>query len=231
MELKENSDQTKEIINATIEFVKDTLKGAESGHDWFHIERVWKNALSIAEQQKIETPENNINLLIVQLGALLHDIADHKFHGGDDTKGPTLAKEFLSKLDVDQTVVESVCNIISKISFKGSASKNEMDIIEGKIVQDADRLDALGAIGIARAFSYGGYRKRDMYNPEDKPKLGMDWEAYKKNEGSTINHFYEKLLLIKDRMNTEAGKKIAQKRHDYMLGFLEEFYAEWNGKN
>lgn len=228
-----NTDNTNnELIQKVIEYVKETLKNAESGHDWFHIERVWKNSLTIANQQaEIEkTKGNTVNFLIVQLGALLHDIADHKFHGGDDKIGAKVAKEFLSKLNVDETTVDAVCNIIEKISFKGSSSENQMDSIEGLIVQDADRLDAIGAIGVARAFSYGGYRNRQMYDPEEQPKLNMNWEEYKKNQGTTINHFYEKLLLIKDRMNTEAGRKIAEARHDYMANFLQQFYDEWNGK-
>jgi uncharacterized protein len=217
------------IIDATIVFVKETLKDAESGHDWFHIERVWKNALLIYQGESLTNP--NLNLTAIQLGALLHDIADHKFHNGDDTIGSKVAREFLQSLGCEESLISTVCEIILKISYKGSNAKNEMELLEGKIVQDADRLDAIGAIGVARAFSYGGYRNRQMYVPEEKPDMNMDWEAYKKNTGHTINHFYEKLLLLKDKMNTETGKKIAQKRHDYMVGFLEEFYSEWNGKS
>jgi uncharacterized protein len=216
------------IIEETIQFVKEKLKDAESGHDWFHIERVWKNSLLISEGEILKNPQ--INLTIIQLGALLHDIADHKFHGGDDSVGPKVAREFLESLQVEENIISAVCNIIQKISFKGSTAKNEMDSCEGLIVQDSDRLDAIGAIGIARTFSYGGYRNRQMYDPQEKPNMNMDWETYKNNKGPTINHFYEKLLLIKDRMNTETGKKIAQKRHDYMCGFLEEFFNEWEGK-
>ncbi len=226
-----NSDKSPEekIIESTVEYVKETLKNAESGHDWFHIERVWKNANFISKKE-IENG-NKINCLVVQLGALLHDIADHKFHGGDDTKGQKVAEEFLKdNLKLEDDIINQVCHIIAKISFKGSTSKNEMESLEGKIVQDADRLDAIGAIGIGRAFAYGGFRNREMYDPADKPNLNMGWEQYKKNTGSTINHFYEKLLLIKDLMNTEIGKELAQKRHDFMIGFLEEFYNEWDAK-
>lgn len=216
------------IIQETIKFVKDKLKDAESGHDWFHIERVWKNSLLISEGEIINHPE--INLTVIQLGALLHDIADHKFHGGDETVGPKVAGEFLQSLSVEKDTISAVCDIILKISFKGSTSKNEMESLEGKIVQDSDRLDAIGAIGIARTFSYGGFRNRQMYDPSEKPNMNMDWETYKNNKGHTINHFYEKLLLIKDRMNTETGKKLAEKRHEYMTGFLDQFYSEWEGK-
>lgn len=215
------------VINSTIKFVKETLRNAESGHDWFHVERVWKNARKIAHMEK-ENNHPELNMLVVELAALLHDIADHKFHGGDVTVGGRVAGEFLKGFNLDQDVINAVTDIINKISFKGANSANEMEGIEGKIVQDADRLDAIGAIGIARVFSYGGYRNRLMYDPEDKPKLGMTWEEYKSNKGSCINHFYEKLLLIKDRMNTGAGKAMAEKRHKYMEGYLEQFYDEWD---
>jgi uncharacterized protein len=228
----ENYSQT--LIKNTINFVKDRLKNAESGHDWFHIERVWKNSLNIAKSQiEIENSKENgneLNLLVIQLGALLHDIADHKFHGGDDSKGSQVAREFLENQNADNQTIDSVCNIINKISFKGSNTADEMDSLEGKIVQDADRLDAIGAIGIGRAFSYGGFRNRQMYNPEQNPNMNMDWDQYKKNEGTTINHFYEKLLLIKDRMNTDGGRKLAEKRHDYMNEFVVRFIKEWNGE-
>lgn len=220
----ENS--TNQIIEKTISFVKETLKDAESGHDWYHINRVWKNGILIAEGE-IQNGEK-VNLLVVQLAALLHDIADHKFHGGDEKIGGKVAGNFLTENGMDEVTVKAVSNIIDRISFKGSTEGNGMDTLEGKIVQDSDRLDALGAIGVARAFSYGGFRNRKMYDPEEKPNLNMDWEAYKKNEGTTINHFYEKLLLIKDRMNTQTGKKLATVRHDFMLIYLERFYGEWN---
>jgi uncharacterized protein len=223
-----NSQLTDEqIIEETIKYVKETLKDAESGHDWFHISRVWRNSLLISKGE-IENGQK-CDLLVVQLAALLHDIADHKFHNGDDSVGAKVAREFLQKLNVKDSVIDGVSNIILKISFKGSSSKNEIDTLEGMIVQDSDRLDAIGAIGIARAFSYGGYRNRQMYDPEDLPKMNMTWEQYKSNTGSTLNHFYEKLLSIKDRMNTETGKKIAQERHDYMSSYVEKFLSEWNG--
>jgi len=229
MEINSKLENVDNIITETIKFVKETLKNAESGHDWHHIERVWKNSLLIYNGEKDCSSGKDLNLMVIQLGALLHDIADHKFHNGDDTKGAKVSSEFLLGLGVDKEIINAVSNIILKISFKGSSSENQMDSTEGKIVQDADRLDAIGAIGVARAFSYGGYRDRQMYDPEDKPKLEMNWEEYKKNTGCTINHFYEKLLLIKDRMNTASGKEIAEKRHVYMVGFLNEFFNEWNG--
>ncbi len=224
-----SSDPNEAIINETTQFVKDRLKNAESGHDWFHIQRVYNNSILIFN--KFTTNNSNIDLLVIKLGALLHDIADHKFHNGNDKIGGEVAREFLENQSVDKTIIDKVCYIIDNISFKGSGNNTaKMESLEGQIVQDADRLDALGAIGVARAFSYGGYRNRSMYDPDEKPKLGMNWEEYKKHKGNTINHFYEKLLLVKDMMNTESGKELAQKRHDYMLDFIEKFMADWNGE-
>ncbi|HMI06040.1 MAG TPA: HD domain-containing protein [Flavobacterium sp.] len=211
------------LINNTIAFVKNELKGAEGGHDWFHIERVYKNALLISETEEC-------NLLVVKLGALLHDIADSKFHGGDETVGPTKAWEFMEKENVDEETIGHVVNIIENVSFKGGNFEKKFTSKELEIVQDADRLDALGAIGIARAFNYGGFKNRSLYNPEIAPNLHMSKEEYKNTTAPTLNHFYEKLLLLKDKMNTETGKKIALKRHDYMESFLSQFYAEWNGE-
>ncbi|SDR81372.1 uncharacterized protein SAMN04487764_0742 [Gillisia sp. Hel1_33_143] len=211
------------IISNTIEFVKSTLKNAEGGHDWFHIERVYKNAKLIAKGEKADD-------LIVTLGALLHDIADSKFHNGDETVGPKVAKEFLRNQDVSEEIIAHVVKIIENISFKGGKEAQKFKSPELDIVQDADRLDALGAIGIARAFNYGGFKGRALYDPDIEADLNMTKEQYKSSTAPTINHFYEKLLLLKDRMNTTTGKKIATERHQYMLGFLEQFYAEWNGK-
>ncbi|MBU2949795.1 HD domain-containing protein [Tamlana agarivorans] len=210
------------IIKKTITFVKNTLADAEGGHDWFHIERVYKNALLIAKTEKTDG-------FIIALGALLHDIADSKFHNGDETVGPKKAAAFLTQLHIETSVIEHVCNIIKHISFKGGNEEQKFKSVELDIVQDADRLDAIGAIGIARCFNYGGFKNRALYNPEIKPNLNMTKEAYKNSTAPTINHFYEKLLLLKDRMNTETGKKIALERHNYMLGFLEQFYNEWEG--
>ena len=212
-----------QIIEETIAFVKETLKGAEGGHDWFHIQRVFKNTLLIAKDEKVD-------VLVVSLGALLHDIADAKFNGGDETVGPRMAKDFLISLGVDKKAIEHVVKIIENISFKSSLdSKKSFESKELQVVQDADRLDAIGAIGIARAFNYGGYKNREIYNPEIAPNLQMTKEEYKKSQAPTINHFYEKLLLLKDKMNTESGKKLAEKRHQFMMDYLEQFYKEWNG--
>ena len=211
------------LIEKTIQFVKETLAQAEGGHDWFHIERVYKNALLIAASE-------NCDLEIVQLGALLHDIADSKFHDGDETIGPKTARTFLESENVVATTIDHVIAIIENISFKGGKVARKFSSIELDIVQDADRLDAIGAIGIARTFNYGGFKNRALYNPEIVPNLFMTKEEYKKNEAPTINHFYEKLLLLKDKMNTETGKQIAQERHRYMEDFLEQFYAEWEGR-
>ncbi len=210
------------IIEKTIEFVKERLQGAEAGHDWFHIERVYKNAIQIAQDS------NDINILVVELGALLHDIADSKFHNGDESVGPKIATEFLQKHQVDKNVIQEVVNIIENISFKNSKDKtNKYTSKELQIVQDADRLDAIGAIGIARAFNYGGFKNRELYNPQVSPNLNMSKEEYKNSKAPTINHFYEKLLLLKDKMNTERGRKLAEERHRFMEVFLEQFYKEW----
>ena len=214
---------TNTLIDKTILFVKATLAQAEGGHDWFHIERVYKNALLIAESEKCDVE-------IVQLGALLHDIADSKFHDGDESIGPKTARTFLEAEKVEPTIIDHVIAIIENISFKGGKVVRQFSSIELDIVQDADRLDAIGAIGIARTFNYGGFKNRALYNPEIAPNLTMTKDEYKNNEAPTINHFYEKLLLLKDKMNTQTGKQIAQDRHRYMEDFLEQFYAEWEGK-
>ena len=211
-----------EIINKTIVFVKEKLENAEGGHDWFHIERVFKNAVAIADAEVCDTT-------VVKLGALLHDIADSKFHDGDETIGPKIAREFLESLQVKAELIEHVIQIIENISFKGGNSEKTFSSIELDIVQDADRLDAIGAIGIARAFNYGGFKNRPMYDPNIAPKLRMSKEEYKNSQAPTINHFYEKLLLLKDKMNTETGKQIAKERHQFMMSFLSQFYAEWDG--
>jgi uncharacterized protein len=214
---------TTNLIETTIQFVKATLAQAEGGHDWFHIERVYKNAVLIAASE-------NCDLEIVQLGALLHDIADSKFHDGDESIGPRTARTFLESEKVSPATIDHVIAIIENISFKGGRVERQFSSIELDIVQDADRLDAIGAIGIARTFNYGGFKNRALYNPEIAPNLTMTKDEYKNNEAPTINHFYEKLLLLKDKMNTTTGKQIAQDRHRYMEDFLEQFYAEWEGK-
>jgi uncharacterized protein len=211
------------LLDNTISFVKKQLENAEGGHDWFHMERVYKNALLIAEGE-------DCDLTVVQLGALLHDIADSKFHNGDETIGPKTARIFLESQNVAEETIQHVVSIIENISFKGGNFEKKFSSIELDIVQDADRLDALGAIGIARTFNYGGFMNRPLYDPEIKPNLNMTKEEYKKNNAPTLTHFYEKLLLLKDKMNTETGKKIALERHKYMEDFLAQFYAEWNGE-
>lgn len=211
------------IISQTISFVQKTLQDAEGGHDWFHIERVYKNSLLIAKEEIVDE-------FIVSLGALLHDIADAKFHNGDETVGPKVAREFLESLQVDTDVIVHVENIISNISFKGGNFDQKFTSPELDVIQDADRLDAIGAIGIARCFNYGGFKNRKLYDPAIPTNLNMTKEEYKKSTTPTINHFYEKLLLLKDKMNTKTGKKIAAQRHEYMEQFLHQFYREWNGK-
>lgn len=211
------------LIDNTILFVKKQLEDAEGGHDWFHIERVYKNALLIAQGETCD-------LTVVKLGALLHDVADSKFHNGDETVGPKVARAFLKGENAPEDIIQHVIGIIENISFKGGNFEKKFHSRELDIVQDADRLDAIGAIGIARAFNYGGFKNRALHNPNIPVNLNMSKEEYKKTEAPTINHFYEKLLLLKDRMNTETGKKIAAERHHYMENFLSQFYAEWDGE-
>lgn len=209
------------IIQNTIQFVKEKLEGAEAGHDWFHIERVWKLSKKIALTEEC-------NLKVVDLSALLHDIADPKFHNGDETVALKISREFLESQNVEEAIIQQVLFIIQNISFK---NRNEVPAdlpIELKIVQDADRIDAIGAIGVARTFNFGGFKNNLMYHPDIQPKLNMSKEEYKKSNGTTINHFYEKLLLLKDLMNTNEGKKIAEERHQFMLTFLDQFMKEWN---
>jgi uncharacterized protein len=207
-----------------VQYVKNTLAGAEGGHDWFHIERVWKNAKLIASGEECD-------LEVVELAALLHDIADSKFHGGDEEIGPKTAANWLRSQNYPQDRIDRIALIIRAISYKGGANEHEDHSIEFHIVQDADRLDAIGAIGIARTFNYGGFKNRAIYDPSIAPNLNMTKEQYKKSTAPTINHFYEKLLLLKDLMNTESGKRIAEQRHQYMEGFLNQFYNEWNGQS
>lgn len=212
-----------EIIDQTIKFVKKTLANAEGGHDWWHIYRVWQLAKKIASIEKT-------NLLVVELGALLHDIADAKFNDGDENIGPKKAREFLQSISVEEELIAHVEKIIQHISFKGGNFKQAFNSTELAVVQDADRLDAMGAIGIARTFNYGGFKNRAIYNPNIQPNLNMSKEEYKNSTAPTINHFYEKLLLLKDRMNTATGKAMAKHRHQFMEEFLEEFYNEWEGE-
>lgn len=214
---------TEEIIDRTIVYVKQSLADAEAGHDWFHVERVYKTAQTINESEKADG-------LVVALAALLHDIADPKFHNGDETLGPEKAEAFLRSVDVPEEVITHVKLIIQNMSFKNSFDKGGFTSLEMQVVQDADRLDAIGAIGIARAFTYGGFKNRVLYDPSIKPVKTHSKESYKNTTAPTINHFYEKLLLLKERMNTATGKALAVKRHDFMLNFLDQFYEEWEGR-
>lgn len=216
-----------DLIYNTVNFVKLKLKNAEAGHDWFHIERVWKLSKLISKTE-------GGDLEIIELGALLHDIADPKFHNGDEELALKISREFLESQNLENNKIEKVLFIIKNISFKNRNEQaeytSENPIKELQIVQDADRLDAIGAIGIARTFNFGGFKNNKMYDPEILPKINMSKEEYKKSDGTTINHFYEKLLLLKDLMNTETAKKIASKRHDFMKNFLQEFLQEWEVK-
>lgn len=211
------------IIRATEAFVKERLQEAEGGHDWWHIQRVVNTARTLAAEEPVDD-------LVVELAALLHDIADPKFHDGDEELGPITATNFLKSLDIEEEVVFHVEQIIRNMSFKSSLGEVNFRSREMEVVQDADRLDAIGAIGIARAFNYGGFKNREIYNPEIAPTFNLSKEQYKQSTSPTINHFYEKLLLLKEKMNTASGKRLAAERHLFMENFLRQFYAEWNGE-
>lgn len=211
------------IIEKTAEYARKTLEGEGSGHDWWHVYRVWKSAVQIGTLEKA-------NLLIVQLAALLHDIADYKFHGGDETIGPRKSREWLEQFNLKKDEIDHICEIVANISFKGAKAENKIKTKEGQVVQDADRLDAIGAIGIARTFAFGGSRGNPIHDPNVPPIVNQSIEEYKKSNHSQINHFYEKLLLLKDKMNTKTGKSIAENRHKFMELYLDRFFKEWEGK-
>ncbi|MGM0531729.1 MAG: HD domain-containing protein [Bacteroidota bacterium] len=217
------TNSPEQIISQTIDFVKTTLSDAEGGHDWWHTLRVRNLALHLAQTEPGDR-------FVVELGALLHDIADPKFYEGDETIGPRKAEKFLEGLGVEKKVINHIQKLIANISFKGGTHTQNFHSPELAIVQDADRLDAMGAIGIARTFNYGGFKNREIYNPDIPPNPDMTKETYKNSTSPTINHFYEKLLLLKDRMNTPTGRSLAEHRHRFMEQFLEEFFEEWNGK-
>ncbi|GGK68075.1 HD domain-containing protein [Rufibacter glacialis] len=212
-----------ELVAVTAQHVERLFAGEGSGHDWWHIKRVWQNALKIGAQEKAD-------LTVVQLGALLHDIADWKFHGGDEEAGPRAAATWLREQEAPETLISDVCQIIREVSFKGAGVDTTPSTLEVQVVQDADRLDAIGAIGIGRAFAYGGFKGREMYHPHQEPLLHASFEEYKKNQGPTLNHFYEKLFLLKERLNTTAGRQLAQERHSYMQEFVRQFLLEWHGE-
>ena len=211
-----------QIIKPTETYVKECLTDAEGGHDWFHIERVWKNARYIREK------EEKGDLLVIELAALLHDISDPKFNGGDEEKGMILASAFLEEQGLDRERIEHVGKIVRHVSFKGGKPQNVISTIEFQIVQDADRLDAIGAIGVARAFNYGGHKDRAIHNPNVSIQDYASVEAYRNSPAPTITHFYEKLLKLKDLINTPTGLALAEQRHQYMLDFLDQFYREWD---
>lgn len=213
-----------QLVKKTAEYVKNKLEGEASGHDWWHVYRVWKLAKKIGDLQEAD-------LFIVELGALLHDIADWKFNNGDESVGPKIARQWLESLELEENDIAHICKIIKNLSFKGAGVIEKMDTIEGMVVQDADRLDAMGAIGVARCFAYGGHKNRLMYDPANKPVMHKSAKEYIESTGTSLNHFYEKLLLLKDRMNTKIGREIAQKRHDLMSNFLDNFFQEWDGKD
>lgn len=211
------------IIQQTADHVKKVMQGEGSGHDWWHAYRVWKMAIHIGKREKAD-------MFIVELAALLHDIADYKFNDGDEEIGPKTATMWLKSLGVNENIIEHICQIIRDASFKGANVKSSMKTLEGQIVQDADRLDAIGAIGIARTFAYGGHKGSEIYDPKIKPIMHSSFEEYKRSTPPTIVHFYEKLLLLKNLMNTQTAKSLAQGRHKYMEQYLKKFYKEWGGK-
>tara|TARA_B100000686_G_scaffold335815_1_gene404893 strand:- start:301 stop:951 length:651 start_codon:yes stop_codon:yes gene_type:complete len=212
----------KELIEKTRLHIEEFFSGEASGHDWPHVQRVWKMARTLAKKEGADET-------VVELAALLHDIADWKFHNGDESKGPERGRQWLTENHAPNNIIQAVCEIIATISYKGAGVPTPMKTLEGKVVQDADRLDAIGAVGIARAFAYGGFKGRAIYHPNEPPTPHQSFEDYKKNKGHTINHFYEKLLLLRDRMNTESGRQMAQQRHQFMKNYLEQFYQEWKG--
>ncbi|HEY9787764.1 MAG TPA: HD domain-containing protein [Candidatus Obscuribacterales bacterium] len=215
-------ERQNQILESTEAFVKEKLGADATGHDWWHIHRVRMMAGRLAEEEKVD-------VFVVELAALLHDIQDWKFHGGDITACSKEARRWLESQAVDEEIIAQVSHIIDNLSYKGAGVHNVPSSLEGMIVQDADRLDAIGAIGIARTFAYGGRFERPLYDPDSKPTLHNSFEEYKKAKGSTINHFYEKLLLLKERMNTPSARRIAEERHAFVERFLEQFFAEWNG--
>lgn len=211
------------IIDKTRQYVEDLFTGEGSGHDWWHVYRVWTLAKKIADAEGADRT-------IVELAALLHDVADWKLDLPCNDNGLEKVRLLLEK-DVDPSTLREIFDIIANLSFKGSGVPTPMQTLSGKIVQDADRLDAIGAVGIARTFAYGGNKGRLIYHPEQTPVIHNSFEEYKRNDGHTINHFYEKLLLLKDRMNTKTAKQIAQQRHIVMEQYLNQFFREWNGES
>jgi len=226
LQQKSLSAEQAAVLERTQQFVRETLEKDATGHDWWHIHRVVSNARNIAQHESEPG-----DLFVIELAAMLHDIADWKFHGGDAKAGSKTARKWLTEQSVATEVIEHVCDIIDNISYKGAGVQTKMSTIEGMIVQDADRLDSMGAVGIARTFAYGGHAGRSMYDPTVEPTLHQSFEDYKNSKGHTINHFYEKLLLLKDRINTNAARTIAQQRHEFMEQYLQEFFAEWDGKD
>lgn len=213
-----------EIVRNTCEYVRAALRGESSGHDWWHVRRVWRLASHVGELERADA-------FVVQLAALLHDISDYKLNGGDLALGPKMARSWLEGQRVEGATVEHVCEIIADMSFKGAGVSSRMRTLEGMVVQDADRLDAIGAVGVARAFAYGGFKGAAMYVPDEEPVLHRSFEEYRARTGSTVQHFYEKLLLLKDRMNTEAARRIAAERHRFLEAFLSQFLREWEGED
>lgn len=208
------------ILEKTRDFVKEKMYKEGSGHDWFHVERVCNMSKYLAQKESAD-------MFIVEMTALLHDIDDWKF---SDVYNTTVTEEFLKSVEVSEEDSNRILNIIKTMSYKGGVVDSTQNTIEGMVVQDADRLDALGAIGIARAFAYGGSKNRSMYDPSIKPIDFKSLDEVKNKDNHTINHFYEKLFKLKDLMNTNTAKEIAKKRHKYMEDFIEEFYSEWNFK-
>ncbi|MFA6588341.1 MAG: HD domain-containing protein [Patescibacteria group bacterium] len=213
----------KAIVNKVAKYIKDRFSKDKSGHDWYHMLRVWQTAKFIGKQEKA-------NMFIVELGALLHDIADAKFHHGDHSVGPKRARALLKKIGLDESAIEKVVYIVGNVSFSKTGRKQNMQTLEGQVVQDADRLDAVGAICVARIFTYGGWQRRPIFDPRVKPFKNMPIPLAHKG-ASSFHHFYEKILNVKDLMNTKTGKRLAKSRHDFTELYLKQFLAEWDGKD
>ena len=215
----------KNLVRRTAEFVRKAMSGEGSGHDWWHVWRVWRLA------ERLARSEAGADRRIVALGALLHDLGDWKFHGGDEEAAPREAGRLLARLGASKDVIEHVQSVCREVSYKGAGVVDRPTSLEARIVQDADRLDAIGAIGVARTFAYGGAKGRSLYEPGEKPVLHRSFAAYKKARGHTINHFHEKLLLLKGRLHTTAARRLARGRHAFLETFLKRFHAEWDGKD
>jgi uncharacterized protein len=213
------------LVTRVAAAVRKAMEGEGSGHDWWHVWRVWRLA------ERLARTEPKADRTVVALGALLHDLGDWKFHGGDEEAAPREAGRLLSRLGATRETIARVQAVCREVSYKGAGVADRPTSLEARVVQDADRLDAIGAIGVARTFAYGGAKGRSIYVPSEKPVMHRSFAAYKKSRGHTINHFHEKLLLLKDRLHTKEARRIARNRHSFLVQFLRRFHEEWKGKD